>query len=537
MRRLSLALTFLVLAATTAPAGEKNTDTPAIVLRVKSLEALLQNLNLVVKLVGQDEAALSIEGVIKGKIGKKGLEGIDPARPFGAYARFGKTFDELTGAVLIPVADEKAFLTLVDNLNLAVAKDKAGIYTHKTKQNIDVYFRFAHKYVFVTAGSAESIQDRALPDPAQALALSGDATLAIAVRVDRIPLDAKLVALKHLDDAIMAAEMNGAPNETKVQKAFRIALLHDVKKLGASLIDDATEVRLDLDVSDKTKEINVNLSIAGKPGSALAKTIRRIGELKSPLAGLAAKDVAFHGNIHFVLPEELNTAFSAVIKEVQDKSVEGIQDAKKKMQAEELFKALMPSATAGEFQFTAVALGPKNDHYAFVGAVKLKDGVELGRTVGLRLLEALKDIPEEQRGKIQLDFDKAGAIAIHKFELPKNPAIDKILEDIVRDRDLYLAFRADALFLALGQDALPALKTAIAAKDAAASVPFLFDFDAARMARLMAQTKEQKDLAAKLFPAGQTGRVRLAIEGGETLSARLRMQLNVLEFLVKATSK
>src|SRR5438876_588597 len=113
MRRAWVCVVGLPVALLMAPgarAQEKAADTPTVVVRVASLNALLQNLNLVVKLVGQEEAANQIEGLIKGKIGKKGLEGIDPARPLGAYVRFGKALDEVNGAILVPIADEKTFL-------------------------------------------------------------------------------------------------------------------------------------------------------------------------------------------------------------------------------------------------------------------------------------------------------------------------------------------------------------------------------------------------------------------------------------------
>src|SRR5947208_1318971 len=106
MRRTWLAVFALPIVLLLAPAvraGDKTADTPTVVIRVKSLNVLLDNLNLVVRLVGQEEAAQQIEGLVKSKIGKKGLEGIDPARPFGVYVRFGKAIDEINGAILIPM--------------------------------------------------------------------------------------------------------------------------------------------------------------------------------------------------------------------------------------------------------------------------------------------------------------------------------------------------------------------------------------------------------------------------------------------------
>ena len=533
-----LCLPFLVAMAPAARAQGKPADTPTIVVRVSSLNALLQNLNLVVKLVGQEEAAHQIEGLFKSKIGKKGIEGIDPARPFGAYVRFGKAIDDINGDILIPMADDKTFLNLLDNLSLKYVKDKNGIYTHKTDKNVDVYFRFAHKYLYITSINTSSILDKNLPDPAKALAVKTSAAISIVARIDQIPNDAKLIALAQLEETILAAQKKEQPGETKVQEAFRVALLRDVNKLGANLIREAGEVRFDLDVSDKTKELTVNLSVTGKSGSDLAKTIQALGELKSPLAGILKNDLAFQGAFHLALPDELNAAFGKVIDEVAKKSLDGIQDATKKKQAETLFKALLPTAKAGEFQVVAAVLGPKQDRYTFIGALKLKDGAKLGATIHDLVKEALvKDIPLAERDKIQLNFDSVGTVKIHRFQLPKDPKTAELLEQIAGDNHLYLAFRDDALFLALGKDALASLKAAVAKTGSAESLPLVFDFDVARMAKLMAKTQEQKDLAGKLFPAGQSGRVRLTIAGGASLNARLVLQLNVLEFLVKLQEK
>ena len=544
MRRTWLAAFFLpliVLLAPTVHAGEKPAEMPSVVVRVKSLNALLQNLNLVVKLVGQEEAANQIEALVKSRIGKKGLEGMDPARPFGAYVRFGKALDEVNGAILIPIVDDKTFLALLENLGVVYTKDKDGIYTHKTDKNVDLYFRFAHQYLYITSVNTESIQLKNLPDPAKALAIPGDATISLVARIDQIPNDARLFALAHLDEATEAARKQtkqGArkgedPAATKIREWAALGTVNAFHSLTKSLIGEGAEVRLDLDVNDKTKEMNVNFNVTAKPGTDLAKTIKTLGELKSPLSGLAKNDVAFHGGVHFVLPEELNKAFVTLLTEIKVDALKGIQDDTKKAHAKMLFDAMMPTAKAGEFQIVAAVLGPKEERYTFLGALKLKDGDKLGKTVHDLLKEALKDIPEAQRDKIRLDFDRVGTTKIHRFEVPKDPKLDKILTDVAGDNQLYIAFRDDALLVALGKESLATLKAALANNDSTISQPLVFDFDVARMAALMAKTPEQKELATKLFTKGENGRVRLTVNGGARLNAQLQMRLNVLEFLAK----
>jgi hypothetical protein len=79
MRRICLAgLCFAFFSL--SPIARAGEQAPSVVVRVKSLQALLQNLNLVVKLIGQEEAANQIEGLIKSKIGKNGVNGIAQRR-------------------------------------------------------------------------------------------------------------------------------------------------------------------------------------------------------------------------------------------------------------------------------------------------------------------------------------------------------------------------------------------------------------------------------------------------------------------------
>jgi hypothetical protein len=531
MRRSWLAVCLASLAFLVVPfvrAGDKTADAPTIVVRIKSLDTLRQNLQLVVKLVGQAEAANQIEGLIKSRIGKNGLEGVDLSRPLGAYVRYGKSLDEISGAILLPMADEKTFLTLLDNIGVVYKKDKAGIYSYKN-ENVDVFFRFKHQYLYITSLNPANIQDKNLPEPAKALAVGGDAAISVVARAQHIPKDARLIALGPLKDAVQAAKAQMQPGETKTQAAFRVALLDEFHTFARSVIQDADEIRLDVDVKDGT--LHVDVKARAMQGSALAKSIKLLGEFKSPLAGFGADDAAFRGSLHLALPDELNQAFGKVIEEVRDKSLESIEDKAKKAQARSLFDALLPTARAGEFQAAAALLGPQDEqnHFAILAALKVKDGVKLGKTVHDLLKDALMNVPDKDKGKFKLDADSVGNISIHRLEVPADPKLDKILKDLAGDNQLYLAFREDAVFLALGKGALPALKSALGKTDAVASPPLMFDVDISRISALMTPDKELRELA-------KGGRLSVAVDGGASLHARIQVRLNVLEFLMKLNS-
>jgi hypothetical protein len=343
--------------------------------------------------------------------------------------------------------------------------------------------------------------------------------------------------LTQLDATIRATKANSPPGVTKAQEALRVVLLHELGKVGANIIKDAGELRFDFDISDKSKDLTINLAITGQPGSDFAKTIKNLGELRSPLAGIGGKDAAFHAAVQLSVPDDLGKLFGAALEDAIAKDLAALQDAELKAQARMVLQAVAPTFKAGEFHSVAALVGPKQDRYALIYALKITDGESLGKLTTDLIKEALATMPKAEKAKYQLDFASVGAIKIHRFDLANDTDDANPLKKLTGDSRLFLAFRKDALFVAVGQDALGVLQSAIANTESAPSVPFVWDVDIARLSPLLAETAEQKALIAKLFPRGQTARIRLSIEGGASLNARLQMQLNVLEFAVKSQQK
>src|SRR5262245_21812342 len=196
-------------------------DKPAAVVRVRSLDTLVDNVKLLVALAGREEIAKQVEGLIKAKIGGQGLEGIDPTRPLGVYARFGKELDDVAGAILIPIADERTFLGLLENLNYKAVKGKGDIYNVQAGAPVEVYLRFANRYAYVTALNASAIEGQ-LPDPVQVLGKDGP-TFAATVHLDRLPEAARQIAIAQIEQGLHDLSGKKIPGETPGQQAIRTA--------------------------------------------------------------------------------------------------------------------------------------------------------------------------------------------------------------------------------------------------------------------------------------------------------------------------
>ena len=97
---------------------------------------------------------------------------------------------------------------------------------------------------------------------------------------------------------------------------------------------------------------------------------------------------------------------------------------------------------------------------------------------------------------------------------------------------LWVAFRPDAAYFALGEDGLKAIKEALTAPKSA-TAPLRLDLSLNRLAAVMAKTPEQAKTARRLLSQGEEGRFRITVEGGERLRLRLHVNLTVVRLLAQ----
>src|SRR5262245_57417550 len=112
-----------------APVPDKKPESkPAVVVTLKSLDELIADARYLFALVDKEEEGKQLEKFLKSKTGPKGLEGVDPKKPIGLYGTLGtKGLADSHGVLLLPIADEKAFLKMLENLDLKPEKGKDGL--------------------------------------------------------------------------------------------------------------------------------------------------------------------------------------------------------------------------------------------------------------------------------------------------------------------------------------------------------------------------------------------------------------------------
>ncbi len=523
---LTALMALVALPSAARPDEKAGPKAPGLVLRLASLDDLLADVRYLGDLVGRGEEAKQAEGFLKAKAGEKGLEGVDTKRPMALYGTFGPAGIDSTAVVVIPIADEKAFLALLANLDVKADKGDDGVYSvNSDKIPVPIYFRFADKHVYATAQSKDALDKDKLLAPAAVLGEGRPGLLALALRIDQIPQNLRDLAAGQVKQQVENAKKQEQPNETPAQKTLREALMDESVRQTTALLRDGAELSLRLDIDRKAGELSAEVSLGAKAGSPLAADIADLGKTKSTVAGIVGANSAMSALFHYALPAKARQALDSVVEEALAKFVKEEKDKARREQGWKLFKALAPTLKSGELDVAVDLRGPVgNGLFTMVGALKLTDGAAVEKA----LRDAVAAMPAEQRKMIALDADKAGEVAIHRLTLPKGE--DDGYRKAFGDGPPYVAVRADAAFVALGDGALDALKEALKAQPMTAA-PLRFEASLAHLAKTMAKDQPRAPQAAeKAFAEKGSDTIRVSFEGGKTVKLRGVMKAQVLRF-------
>jgi hypothetical protein len=440
------------------------------------------------------------------------------------YGKFGKEITDFSAVFLVPITSEKGFQELLEGLGFKAEKLKQDIYRVKQEQlPTELYFRFAHRYVYVATASADALEKDKLIEPSQLFPAKLTSMLSLHVRIDQMPDDVRQALLKEIEKGLGALDATKDKKAGDAQQLFQAALIKELTKLLESAVRDGTELTADVDISTQTKELTADVALKAKPGSYLAKRTEELGKSRSLFTAMLSGDDALNGVVHLTLPDDLRIALNAVIEAGAKKVVSDLKDDAKRKQAERLLGALAGSFKSGEIDVGFSLRGPnKAGQYTLAASVRLGEVEKLTQT----LLELLKDLPATEQKLIKLNAHKVGDVAIHEIDLIKG--LDADARKLLGDNPLYVAFRKDAAFFALGADGLKAIKEAVVITPAAAPA-LRVEMSIARVMLLFAKTDEQRAAARKMLERGEDGKLRLSVEGGESLRLRFSMHLSALQ--------
>jgi hypothetical protein len=525
-----------VAAVLALPAALRAEDTksPAIVVKVKSVEGILADVHYLAKLAGPDaeDKLKQAEGILEGFKGKEGLGGIDMKRPIGLYATITAGLQDSPVVVLLPIADEKAFIDFLGNYEIKPKKDDDGVYTIENIPNVpvpvSVYFRFDKKYAHITAMEKGNIDKKKLLDPAKVL---GDVPemLSAHVKVSELPDILKQIALGQVDNVLTQAKEKKSDDEPAAVTKLREKVLDFINEELKAVLTDGEDLNLKIGIDTKKDDVTFDLSFKAKAGTQLAKDMEAAGKSKTLFAGLASKDDAVTVNGTVVFPEEIKKslapALEAAIKDAIAKEKDQVKQALMKKAAE----AVMPTLKAGEIDGGLSLRGPNKDgHYTAVGGMKLKDG----KGIESFLRDLVKNMPEKDKEKITIDAASAGDVKIHKV------TVDNMGEQetqIFGSNAVYFAIRDDAILVSLGADGLAAIKEAVDLKPGDSKAVLSVVVATARAAGLDVKEKKAAKVAKDVFGSDPKGSdtITVTLEMAQTARLKVNVKGKVIAFGAK----
>ena len=354
---------------------------PTIEVRLRSVNDLMDKAEYVADLAGKEEAVKQAREVIKVlSMEGKGIDGIDPKRPIGAYATLDKDIATSPVVIMVPIADEETFLKQLNaRFNLTPEKGEGG--THKIGVPIpgidEVHLRFANGYLYV-GRSVKDLDPKVLIQPKAFFAKDDGSVASVIVRIDRIPDDLKTLVLGQVEMSLAEERKKNADNETAAEKQLK-NLVFDALLAGfKGFTDDGKELTVRLFADAKTDELTAEVTLTAKNGTATAKNFTALASKTSLPAGIvAATNPAARANVKIAVTDGMKKDYTAAIDAL-------LTDAKKNAPpgAEDWIKqavdTLEPTLKAGELDIAASLLGPDaKGRYQLIAALAVKDGKKI----------------------------------------------------------------------------------------------------------------------------------------------------------------
>jgi hypothetical protein len=520
----------VVLGGSDRAAAQKHAG-PALEVRVRSVNDLLDKAEYIGEITDQGEVVRQVAALVRGLADeKRGIEGVDPTRPFGLYGSLTPNVIDSPVVLMVPIADEQAFLDLLTTrLGLDPKKGDDGVYQVALPDvPVPVFFRFAHRTAYIAPQTAEGIETDKLIAPKEFFAAPDDAVASARLHLDRLPADVKKTVLGQFELRVSDAKDRTDPGETPAQKKLRVWALDRLTEVVQLVLADGKELAVRLAVDPKSDALIAELTFSAKDGTELAKALRGLGGQSARAAALAgAKSPVAAVGVRLSLPEKAREDLAPVIDALITETLDNVQGAER-----QAFKialgAVTPTLKSGELD-AGLTVTVEGDHLGLAAAVGVMEGDGIEKTV--KLFGPF--VPEDQ-AKFEFDVRKAGGLTLHRV-VTSNP-------------DLKAAFGTGTIWLGTSDrllaasiepdgKSLEAAATTRLEKGMTVRGPVAAEVS---VARLLAATEKGlpeetvKRLTGEAFPDGSAGKdtANLTVEGGDALKIRFALKGKAVKLAV-----
>ncbi len=464
-----LVLALLVVSSSLCPAQEAK---PVVTVLFSGYDALQTDVGYVGQLLGRAELVEALEGVVALGTQGKGLQGLDPKRPWGAVV-YSKGA-EFPVAVFLPTTDMKALVGTLGALNVEATDQGDGTYQVVTPMQPMVMKE--HNGWALLADSAETLS--AVPDdPATLLGpLAGKYDLGMTAHVANLPEDMRQMIIAQIG---MGAEMGMQQqfDESDEQYALRKAMTERSIEQLTTMVNELDRFLLGISVDAEKSEAVVDVAVSAKAGTKTADQFAQLKDTTTNFAGFDQSDAAVSALVSSEMTDEDVAQLKVVLNGVKasaeeelDKQELGEEEmavAKKLM--DDLFDVLEENVENKVTDGGMIAkLGP--DRMTLVAGMQVADGPKIEQLVKQLVEQLVKDQPQAA-DHINLDAETHSGVNMHVVSIPTvemEEGAEPMQKLVGNTLDLIVGIGPKSLYLAAGRDAASELKQVI---DASAAAP------------------------------------------------------------------
>jgi hypothetical protein len=548
----ALALLAVVVTVTQAPretraAGEENPAAAmqtTAVLSITSYDNLHDDLGYLFQAAGQPQLMQMVDGLVVQMTMGKGLVGLDTSRPLGAV--FQSDGQQVVPLVYLPISDAPALLELLKAVFPDQQRLEEGLY--QLTGPVQVFLRLEGGFGF--AALSRDHLAGTLPDPAEFISQSAKQyDLALTVNLENLPEVYRQMLLMQVQASVEKAAVR---NDSESDAQFRGRQLSAklTATIASRLIEQGREVALGFRLSEKDKNLVVELALEAQPDSELANDLQPLSNVSSRFASLIEPNALMTFAMTCDLSDTLHETLQPLLVEAQTETLaklavsERLKTEADRQKASEiatrLFGVALATVDARQLDSVVTMRQSADGTITVVGTGHFAQPEQIDVAFQDAVALAIKN-KNPHIDNISLNVATHKGLAIHSLE-PK--VVDEETKRILGEQPrLHLAFGNNATFFAVGQDSLASIERAIDSADAPAGdeyrgTPLMVQMAIAPWIELAAKTAPADrylDLARESFSTDD--RLRFALEGMPNgLRLRLELQEGFIRFMGKSAA-
>jgi len=493
------------------------------VVSARSVDAVLADSRYIARLVGQDAQAKQIEGLLKPFLGGKNGTGLDTKRPFGAYAVWPEKLGGLESlgksvVFFVPVADEKRFLALLEDLSWKPRKTEDDTYRLSVPGVGNYSLRFANGHAY--ASTEQHLLRGKLPDLGAFLPPKDSKTLLIA----SFPIGHYQKEYEQFLDKAREA-INGLVDKNDKEQVAALGPIQVqlAKCKGFTKHLEAFTVTLEIDPEKNLLAADLAL-VPSQPevdpwglGKNFAAIYQHLGMARSRFSHLARR-APLGMFVHVPIDEKEKK----IVPEMPDSVGKGLfafVDPKYGAFLK-LVPVLIKSLQTEGLDFClTLSPGESKDDIPLLAGLKVPNGRDIDH--------ALRDVVKELPTDLKEDF-----VVAWNHDRQGNARIHKVSKLFGTDLEVYLAIREDVLFCGNGKQGLKAVKEALGGFNKG-DLPATHFFELNVSSAGFLLSKEIAEAVTKSLTTAEREKLsaRISMSGGKTLRLRIEASTYVLKLV------